>query len=252
MKKTIFAIASVLVLASCKKEKDVTAPAPAEKKLTKVVNVYNGGTPETNDYTYDAQGRLLTMVNNSSIEEYAYPTASKITMTRRNKSNNSIQNILDYSVNADGRITILETKNPSGTVIGTTDYVYDAQGYIQRVTYTYNGSSPVYYEYTVNNGNYTGQKFYSNGTLSSTTTFTVDTSKSFVSLFNAGGNFPSRTLFGKPAKNPVVETRTVDAAGTVTWLSQTSFQLDAAGYILSSTINYPLLGTQGISTYTYN
>lgn len=244
MKKLLFAIASAMLFVSCSKKNDVAPPPSASKKLTKEVNVYDGGTPEINEFAYDAQGRLITITANNKISTFSYPDAGRITSEVRNKITNALTNTSEYTLDANGRITTVVYKSSTGTVTQTSEITYDAQGYVNKYTITYAGQAPYWFEYSVSNGNYTGRKQYENGNLVNTTTYTLDPARTHKSVFGVLNFFPTETLFGKHGKNPVVELKTVDAAGTTIWHSQSTFQFDTDGYAISSNTNFPLLGTQ--------
>lgn len=232
--------------------KDVSVvSASTGKKLKRTERVYNGGTPETTDFTYDSQGRLLTESTNDYLYKYSYPGSNQIIVTKNDKTTNAIIGTTEYSVSGESRITNAIIKNPAGSVTTTIDFTYDAQGYLKGVQYTYPNGTVHYYEYTIINGNYSTKKFYAGGMLSSTTVYTVNTSQPYVEIFTQGGLFPSPTLFGKLTKNPVVEAKTTDASGNVTWHTKTNHEFDAAGYVTKQTINFVHTGTQGQQIYSY-
>ncbi|HRF17242.1 MAG TPA: hypothetical protein PK977_03705 [Chitinophagaceae bacterium] len=92
MKKLILAIMSAAIFASCSKEKTSVLSQPAqEKKLKRTERVYNGGTPETTDFTYDSQGRLLTEITNDYLYKYSYPGSNQIIVTKNDKTTNTIK-----------------------------------------------------------------------------------------------------------------------------------------------------------------
>lgn len=252
MKKLILAIMSAAIFASCSKEKtSVLSQSAQEKKLKRTERVYNGGTPETTDFTYDSQGRLLTEITNDYLYKYSYPGSNQIIVTKNDKTTNTIIGTTEYSVSGESRITNAIIKNQAGSVTTTIDFAYDAQGYLKGVQYTYPNGTVHYYEYTIINGNYSTKKFYAGGMLSSTTVYTVNTSQPYVEIFTQGALFPSPTLFGKLTKNPVVELKTTDASGNVTWHTKTNYEFDAAGYVTKQTINFLHIGTQGQQIYSY-
>lgn len=252
MKKLFFAWAIMLLLASCSKEKNITTPATpqTEKNLVKSVRVYNGGAPETYEFSYDSQGRLVQYSSDNSTSEFTFPSATQIIKTNKNKSAGALENVTDYTVNADGRITRSVHKSPDGLVLFTTEFTYDKDGYIVSTKETNNGNSTLF-EFTVSNGNYTQRKQYYNGNPMGTVTYTVDNTRICNGNYSPGGAFASKTLFGKPGRNPIVEVIATNNTGAITWHARNTVQTDSQGYMISNTTDYPLLGTQGKETFFY-
>ena len=252
MKKLCIALAAIIVMASCKKESTVTTAAPqpvAEKKLAKFVRVYNGNAPETYEYFYDNQGRLQQSTTDNYSTEYNYLSATKIVVTNKVKSTGNIQNVAECTVGADGRVEKVVYKTDAGFVIYTVNYTYDTEGFLIRSETVNNGGTSSY-EYTIANGNCVSRKSFNNGVLKDITVYKHSAQNAIVN-YNYTGFVKGQPLFGKTPKNLTEEVKTTNVAGTLTWHTRITSQLDAAGYVTSETTENILQGTQGTTTFTY-
>ncbi len=251
MKKILLPLAVVIAFTSCKKES--INQNTVSKKLTKLVSVYNGGSPETETYSYDAQGRFTQIVSDDDTEFFVYNSGTSFTVTRRKNSDNSFLLTMECTQDANGRVTKILFKNAGGTVTNSYEYTYNAEGYITQEKYDNLGANPWSYirEFFFTDGNVTSYKKYDNGILVSTGEYTYDLNKTNKHQWNYCGNWPSTALFGKGSKKISTGVQVKNTSNVVTWQSTTTWQLDADGYPTSSTSNYPLSGNQGTDTYTY-
>lgn len=252
MKKIYFFLTVVIAFASCKKDSSIK-PDTVTKKLAKIVSVYNNGTPETETYSYDAQGRFTQIVYDNMTEYFVYNSATSFTVTERKNSDNSLLYTLECTQDASGHVTKILFKDAGGTPTGSYEYTYNADGYIIQQKYNALGNNPWDFvkEFFFTNGNVTSYKKYDNGILVSTGDYTYDLNKLNKNPWNYSGNWPSATWFGKGSKNLYTGIKVKDTGNTVIWQLDLAWQLDADDYPTSSTSNYPLTSTQGTDTYTY-
>ena len=190
----------VIGLASCSKENTLT-PAPATqptvmatKKISQISYSYNGSASENESMTYDAQGRLATYTEDDRTSSFAYTSATKLEVTRRKKSDNSIDRIYDCTLNSFGAITEMLFKE-SNTIKYTYLLEYNSDGYLTKIK----GINPGYtYEefFEIVDGNATSSKLYYDGVQSSNRQYFPDNTKPNKTFFSTWTYWPSATLFG--------------------------------------------------------
>jgi hypothetical protein len=253
MKKLIIAITAVVAMASCKKE-NIVSPATmgtVNKNLVKAIYVYDNGTPDTDTYTYDGQGRISIFKEDARTTTFSYVSATSMVATERSNSDNSLLQTKECELNDKGYVTKMLFKNPAGTVTVTVEYTYNTDGYITSAKTSYSGGTISETVYSIDNGNVGSYKLYYNGVLNNTVAYTCDMTKLNKRPFGNGGYWNVPALFGKPLKNLVAEYKFYDAANTLTGQGQTIYDLDADGYPVKETTNYPLTGKQAVATFTY-
>jgi hypothetical protein len=254
-KKVIIALTAVVAMVSCKKE-DVTTTAvtvapTVTKSLAKFSRVYDNGTPETVNYTYDAQGRIATIKNDNRTETFDFVSATSLVVTERFNSNNNLATTKECTMNEKGYVTKIVVKNSVGTLQGTYDYNYNADGYSTNYKVTYPSGSTMEFVYVITDGNAVSSKLYYDNVLSNRDEITYDNTKTNKTQIGIAYYWPVPNLFGKCTKNMMAESKTYDAAGTLTWHTQSTYDMDAVGYPTKQTINFILQGKQGVNTFTY-
>jgi hypothetical protein len=257
MKKAIIALTAIIAMASCKKENVVTAPAPTPvpavtKNMTKSVYVWDNGTPETQNYTYDPQGRIATIKDDNRTSTFNFVSATSLVVTAKNNADNSLYRTYECTLNDKGYVAKMIMKNPAGAVTYNYEYTYNADGYLIKQIGTFgNGSSDYELEFTIVNGNPVEIKSSNGGVFNYRGVYTYDNSKLNKTPGGHAGYWQSYTLFGKLTKNLLAEYKSFDASNTVTWHTKNTYDMDADGYPVKQTTNYILQGKQGIETFTY-
>lgn len=231
--------------------KDKTVDPPVNKNLVKDVYKFANYPEETHIYSYDALGRLIEDKADEYTDKFSYITATSLKVTETKNADNSLIRTYDCELNANGYITKLIYKDPADVVTYTYEYKYNAEGYMT----SYKGYTPGGNEYerviTFDKGNPISEKQYSNGVQTRRAEWVVDHSRSNNAVTSIGGLWPSKTLFGKLQKNPLLEYKQYDMANTLVWHVQYTYKWDAQGYPVKSTTTNVLSGEQGVTDYTY-
>ena len=245
----------VIGMASCSKENTLT-PAPATqlpvmatKKISQISYSYNGSASENESMTYDVQGRLATYTEDDHTSSFAYTSATKLEVTRRKKSDNSIDRVYDCTMNSNGAITEMLFKE-SNIIKYTYLFEYNSDGYLTKIK----GINPGYiYEefFEIVDGNATSSKLYYDGVQSSNRQYFPDNTKPNKTFFSTWTYWPSATLFGKPSKYHLKEFKDFNMSNTLTWHSKYMIETDAQGYPVKITTDFILQGTKGITNYSF-
>lgn len=251
MKNLFIALAAIIALASCKKE-NVSNPATGSKTLSKTSYVYNGNTPETEEFTFGANGKIVSIKENDRTHTFNFVSATSLEVTERSNSNNSILNTRHCVLNDKGFVTQIVVKNANGTISGTYDYTYNAEGYQTGRQLTFPNGDIYNNEYSYADGNLISSKTYKNNVLNSYTNITYDNTKANktrLNFWSSYWNVPG--LFGKETKYLMSETKGYNNSNTLTSHDQYTYELDADGYPLKETRNYVLTGKLGVKSYTF-
>lgn len=252
MKKLLIVLTVIIAMASCKKQDVIIPTNPATTKdLVKSTYVWDNGTPETNEFTYDAAKKITIQKNETRTYTFNYVTATSLIVTERKTIDNSLHQTIDCNLNDKGYITNMVYKNPAGTVTYTYTYTYNTDGYVIRLVGTTPAGSGYEVDYTIVDGNAVASKNYNNGVLNYSGEYTYDNSKINITIAGHAGNWPSLTLFGKRSKNHLVDYKSKNPAGTITWHTQYAYEMDAAGYPAKQTTTNVLSSKQGVETYIY-
>lgn len=252
MKKVLIALSAIVVMASCTKENAVNPTSPAATKaLVKSTYVWDNGTPENNEFTYDAGGRISMQKNETRTYAFNYVSATSLIVTERKTIDNSLHQTIECILNDKGYVTNMTYKNPAGTLTYTYTYTYNTDGYVIRVVGATPAGSGYEVDYTIVNGNAIASKNYNNGVLNYSGEYTYDNSKTNKTTGGHAGYWPSLTLFGKRSKNLLVDYKAKDPAGAITWHTQYAYEMDAAGYPAKQTTTNVLNSKQGVETYIY-
>lgn len=253
MKKILTVLAITAVFASCKKE-NVIAPTPvpgATKKIASIIYTDSGSPSETETITYDAQGRISAYTTENRISTFLYESDSRLVVTTRKKSDNTIINTRECALNTKGAVLEDLVKDPAGVLTYTYQYTYDANNQMFKVKGINPGGSSYEYVAEIQNGNIVSTKQYRDGLQQSTTVYSYDGAKANKLPATLSGSWPSQTLFGKSGSLLQSETKSTDMAGAVTWNAKTSYVLDADGYVASSLTNYIHNGDHSTAVYQY-
>ncbi len=243
---------------SCKKEAEIT---PADTcQLAQL-----GSNDGTNDFTYDAAGKLTQWVATSTLQggskftqTYVFtydPTGRISTRVQTIAIDGKIQGkpgTTQYSYTND-RLTSARTvyELPNSTRVITTNYTYDSQQRISKGVSTETGFTQTStYEYD-SRGNCIHYVYISSDGVKDERIFTYDTSKNPEQLLAKSVPFNYQT--GLPwSVNAVLTTKESfdDGTGAVTYTSkQTEVKTDASGYATSTTLTYND-GYVGKTTYS--
>jgi len=245
----------VIGMASCSKENALTSvpatqsPVIATKKVSQISYSYNGTASENEIMTYDAQGRLSTYTEDDRTSSFAYSSATKLEVTRRKKSDNSIDRIYDCTLNPHGAITEMLFKE-NNVIKYTYLFEYNSDGYLTKIK----GINPGYtYEeyFEIVDGNVASSKLYYDGIQSSNRQYFPDNTKPNKTFFNTWSYWPSATLFGKTSKYHLKEFKDFNMSNTLTWHSKYIIETDPQGYPVKITADFILQGTKGITNYSF-
>ena len=245
----------VMGMASCSKGNALTpalatqSPVIATKKISQISYSYNGSASENESMTYDAQGRLATYIEDDRISSFAYTSGTKLEVTRRKKSDNSIDRIYDCTMNSQGAITEMLFKE-NNIIKYTYLFEYNSDGYLTKIK----GINPGYiYEefFEIVDGNATSSKLYYDGVKSSNRQYFTDNTKPNKTFFNTWSYWPSATLFGKTSKYHLKEFKDFNMSNTLTWHSKYIIETDPHGYPVKITTDFILQGTKGITNYSF-
>lgn len=253
MRKLFFVLGAVAVFTSCKKEATVNpVPVPSvSKNLLKGTYVYDNGTPQTSNYTYDAQGRISVFKEDTRTTTFNYVSASLLVTTEKKNADNSLLGTKECEINANGYITKMVFKDPAGAVTFIYDFTYNTDGHLTKQKGTYANGSNYEEDYTFANGILVSSKLYYDGILNANREYTFDNTKINKTPFGQGGYWQSYILFGKRSKNLLGEFKQFDPAGTLTWHTQYTYDMGADGYPVKQTTNYLLQGKLGVETYIF-
>jgi YD repeat-containing protein len=256
MKKVIIALTALVAMASCKKEDVTTAVTPTPvpsvtKNLVKYTNSYDNATPETEMYTYDAQGRIAEIKKDDRTVTFNFVSATSLAETQRWNTNNDIIVTQEYTINDKGYVTKIIKKSPAGIPYFTYDYTYNADGYMTSQKGTFDNGSNFETVYVINDGNVVSYKDYQDGILKGNVIYNYDNTKINKTGLSYSGYWNLKKLFGKSSKNMVSEYKYFNASGTLTYHLQFAYELDTDGYPVKQTANYVLQGKQRVNTFIY-
>lgn len=252
MKKVIIALTAIVAMASCKKESLSPAPEPAvTKNLVKETDVYNNGTPEINEYSYDAQGKISVLKEDTRTSTFNFLSATSLIVTQKKNADNSLERIYECTLNDKGYVTRKIAKSPAGAINGIYEYTYNAEGYMINKKFTDGNGSVSEVVYQIVDGNLASSNLYYDNVHNSTSEYTFDKTKTNKKANSHGSFWSVYNLFGKGSINFVTESKVFNTGGALTWHARFTWELDADGYPAKQITNNILLGTQGVTTYIY-
>jgi hypothetical protein len=242
---------SIFALSSCQKDTELIPTSSKTKSLAKFTYVWNNGTPEIEDFTYDAQGRVTVIKGEEQTSTFNYVSASSLVVTAKNNSDNSPYRSFNCTLNSKGYITKISMFNPDGTLYYTYNYTYNSDDYIIKTEGVPPTGTGYYAEYVIQNGNVVSSKNFNGDVLSYTGKYTIDSSLENKTGFGHTGYWVSNKLFGKGYKNMLVEYKSFSPSNALTWHMKYEHDLDADGYPLFTTSLNVLQNKKGIETYVY-
>lgn len=251
--KVITTTLLLMAVASCKKQATITAVPSnpkAGKKFVQVDYMYGNVIDDASKYTYDNSGRIISNIEINYTHYFEYQSPSKLLVTRKSNSDNSIIRTFEAMLNEKGFITSMITKDKTGTILENTSIIYDSEGYLIK-HFTQAANSSYGREYVIENGKLISGKKFNNAVQTGNTVYMVDASKENKQSFTAFGYWHSQNLFGKPLKYLVNEAKEFDAAGVLKWHTKNSYERDADGDVTKITTQFVSDGTTGVTLYKY-
>lgn len=239
-------IASVAIL-GCKKDKDILSQQDTGRKLVQYDYTYSNQEPVVTEMTYNANGRIAAIKSENGTENFDFKSSSKLVITHRLPSDNSVAGIMECTRNAQGYITHIDMHDAAGNLLNTLDYTYDQEGYM--IKYRSDGFGNVNVtDCVVKEGNLLSAKEYQGGELKYTYTF-IHSSIANTLPGSYFGLFRVEGLFGKSFKNTTSEMKQQNADGSLYAHIQNLFQIDAEGYIVKEVRKFPIAGKTGVLNY---
>ena len=245
----------VMGMASCSKGNTLTSapatqpPVIATKKVSQITYSYNGEASENERMTYDTQGRLATYTEDDRTSSFTYTSVTKLEVTRRKKSDNSIDRIYDCTMNSHGAITEMLFKE-NNVINYDYQFEYNSDGYLTKIK----GINPGYtYEeyFEIVDGNVVSSKLYYDGVQSANRQYLHDNTKLNKTFFSTWSYWPSATLFGKPSKYHLKEFKNFNMSNTLSWHTKYMIETDPQGYPAKITTDFILQGTKGVTNYSF-
>ena len=146
MKKILYLGLALCTLAACKKKKDdVITPTPVVQVL-KIKTLTIGG--DAVNYTYDAQGRILTRVNPTSNWRYEFVYNGN-TVTENYFIGTTLSTTKVYELNANGLVIKEGYSFPAGSIPYKSIYTYNANNQVASIvrsnTINSNGNTETYF-----------------------------------------------------------------------------------------------------------
>lgn len=248
MKKILlFSVIASATLWGCKKDKNAVSPQEMGKKLVQYEYAYSNQEPVITEMTYSANGRIASIKSETGTESFDFMSSSKLIITLRLPSDNSVARIMECTRNAQGYITHIDMRDPAGTLLTAIDYGYDQNGYMLK--YKSSGFGNVNtVDLLVKDDNLLSAKEYNGSELAYTYEFTHSAINntlpgSYFALYRVDG------LFGKSYKNTTSEVKQYKADGSLYAHIQNLFQVDAEGYITKEIRKFPLMGKTAVLSY---
>lgn len=198
---------SCITITACRKAIPASGPG-----LVKSVTIH--GDPCVTSYLYDEQGRVATISQCDTVEQYTY-AADTIVYTRA--VGGSVGYVLIYRLDAQGRATAYRSTVTGGL---QTDYTitYDADGH--RIALADMAHADNYTSYTISAGNNVYDTVASpSGSYAISRTFYTGTSNT-LSYENLG-----KTFLGASSEN-LKKTETYNGAGGAAYTLQYVYELD--------------------------
>jgi YD repeat-containing protein len=205
----LLTVAGVCFTTSCSKKAAVNGKVKSETSTT------TGGTAVTTTYTYDSQGRVISIQDNSGTETYSY----------------SQSNVTKTSVSGQVTIYTLNNQGYAGSNNVGATYTYDNNGYLNGISVTGVGSESI----TISNGDAVSATVITTGTITYLYTF----------LSNVDYRDFGQSFLGK-SNTHVINSYTVTSGSNSTTYTF-SYNFDSEGRVLTQTKT----GNGQITTTTY-
>jgi len=242
---SIFASATLI---GCKKDKESVSQQETGRKLVQYDYAYSNQEATVTEMSYDVSGRIAAIKSEMGTETFSYQSSSKLVITLRLPSDNSVGRVMECTRNAQGYITHIDMRDASGNLLTRVDYAYDPDGYmIKNKSEGFGNVNST--DYVIKEGNLLSAKEYQGGQLIYTYEFTHSAIAntlpgSYYGLYRVDG------LFGKSFKNTTSEMKQYKTDGSLYGHIQNLFQLDAEGYVVKEIRKFPLAAKTAVLTYT--
>lgn len=256
MKKMFFVLFSAaVVFTACRKGKTVTSSTQPSvtvaKKMTALVRTTSLGTVETENYQYDATGRLSVWTTSKFIYSFDYSKPGSFTCVKKAKDNGEILLSFDCTLNSKNLVTKLVSKNPDGSTSMIIDYTYNTDDFVIKEVYDYIISGGSVTEYTIQDGNVTASVTKTmSGTVTSTSIITYDLTSVNTFNYSNAGYFPG-DMFGKKSKNLQTGLLVKDPTGKLIFQANRTWEIGIDGYIKKDRAEFPLTGRVNETIYTF-
>jgi antitoxin component YwqK of YwqJK toxin-antitoxin module len=251
MKKFLTLLAITAVFASCKKE-TVTNPTPAVgKKIKQITYTDNTGYSETVTIGYDAKGRVLNYTEDDRTYTLSYENDTRLVVTSRNISDNSLIRTVECTLNNKGAITEMLYKTPAGVHNYTYQHTYDANNQMKSYKGFSNGGNSYEMIAEIVNGNVSTIQHYSDGLPNGNSAYYYEGAKPNKLPHTLNGDWSSKILFGKTFSHLPTEYKRWNQAGTLTVHNKSTYELDADGDVTKTTTISMLDGHISVDTYQY-
>ena len=241
MKKVFIVLSALVMLASCKKDKNVQPnPVSGNKKLIKFTE------PSYNFeevIEYDAAGRVTKADElNDDLHTFTYGVNTFTMKAIRKPENNRVVADLSGTLDAKGRMVTVTgiqqyaQNNPQNVVF---NYEYNADGYLVKLTKDFSTNTDLKYEYSYTNGDLTEVKYFENGIFKHSILYQYYLDKlEKTQLTQHCTLSPQVTMLeGKPNSHLVKNAHLVYANNTQGWSDDYSYDFDAEGYPVKLVIN---------------
>ena len=252
MKKVVIVLSALVMLASCKKDKNVQPnPVNGNKKLVKVTQ------PSYNFeelIEYDAMGRVTKADEvYDDLHTFTYGVNSFTMKAIRKPENNRVVADLSGTLDAKGRmvtVTGLQQYNQNSPQNVTFNYEYNADGYLVKLTKDFSTNADLKYEFSYTNGDLTESKYFENGVYKHSIFYEYYLDKpEKTELTQFYSLSPQVTMLeGKPNAHLTKTAHLVYANNTQGWTYAYSYEFDAEGYPVKTLINY---GNTSWETFFY-
>ncbi len=229
IKTLVAAITFILAVSSCTKEtnSNPAGASTAPKQLVYSKDSYGG---EIN-YEYDTKGRLVKIIQSDRVQEFTYTSGTSFEVKVISLPGGNLDEVYTCTQNEKGYVTQLVKKNAAGQVTYTYNYFYDESGNMTRLKgYTPSLQSSYESVFEMENAVVAVQKNYSNGLLTSTTSYVYDKTREIKGLSSLGGYYYSPTLFGTPMKYAITDQKRVESNGQLLYHYAKAIQTTADGY----------------------
>jgi YD repeat-containing protein len=239
MKKILFILlAAMSFFPSCKKNSDNTPPPPGPGNFIRVktsVSAY-----ESLKFSYDNAGRLIERISNGTTKvTYEYPSGKVIQKVFT--PGGVLSDTWTFTLDANG-LSTQRTYDQDAAYLETTLYNSDKQ-IVKTITQGSGYTEGADYFYS--NGNLDSCRFSSNGAWTFTSRYTYYTDKPNVMDPENYGE----AHFGKGSKNLYKTFQYVYPDGTITEITNVSYEYDAKGRVIKR-ISQKGANT-GFINYTY-
>ncbi len=156
MKRLILSLLTFMICTSC--SKDANKPEIQNDGECKLTELYSGENGERRNFKYDNQGRVIKItvsyykdghIIDVLEDHFSYENAKVIVRESYNGKENWKE---VYSIENE-KITQVYMDMNDGSPTRRKSYQYNQQGYLNKITFTYGNSDPIFTDITYNKGN---------------------------------------------------------------------------------------------------